>query len=181
MLRPRVRTRQLADGLTVHSGLPFEAEPARVLRALKEDGRTHLARALAPALAAAAADGVATESSARALVVPVPTSPAAMRRRGYRVSELLARRAGLHPVRVLRVARATDDQRRLSRTARAQNVAGSMRAIRGLEGVEVLLVDDVVTTGATLVEAARALRAAGARVRGAATVAATPRRVPAEG
>ena len=167
MLRPQVTTRALADGLTVRSGLPFDGVPARVLRALKEEGRTSLARALGPALAAALGER-------RGVVVPVPTSRAAMRRRGYRVAELLARRAGARPLRVLRVARATADQRGLSRTARSDNVAGSMRATRRLDGLEIIVVDDVVTTGATLVEAARALRDAGAHVRGAVTVAATP-------
>ncbi len=172
MLQPTVRVAEAA-GLPVRSGLPFDGVPARVLRALKEEGRTQLARALAPALAAAAAGADAVH------VVPVPTSAAAMRRRGYRVADLLARRAGLRPVRMLRMTRATADQRRLSRDARAHNVRGSMRAIRRLDDVTVLVVDDVVTTGATLAEAARALRAAGARVVGAATVAATARRLPA--
>lgn len=169
MLQPHVTARTLADGLEVRSGLAFEAVPARVLRVLKENGRTQLARALAPALKAAARPG-------EGIVVPVPTSRAAMRRRGYRVAELLARRAGLRPVRALRVMRTVADQRRLSRDERAHNVSGSMRATRRLDGVPVTIVDDVVTTGATLAEAARALRAAGARVRGAVTVAATPRR-----
>jgi len=171
MLRPQVTTRALADGLTVRSGLPFDDVPARVLRALKEEGRTSLARALGPALAAALAAALGERCG---VVIPVPTSRAAMRRRGYRVAELLARRAGARPLRVLRVARATADQRGLSRTARSDNVAGSMRATRRLDGLEIIVVDDVVTTGATLVEAARALRDAGAHVRGAVTVAATP-------
>ncbi|QAY61843.1 ComF family protein [Microbacterium protaetiae] len=190
MLQPHVTARPLAHGLTVHSGLPFEQVPARVLRALKENGRTHLARSLGPVLAAAVAGAVAARESGESapgargagartpLVAPVPSSPAAMRRRGYRPGELLARRAGLRPVRVLKVVRATDDQRGLSRSERASNVTGSMRATRSLDGVGVLLVDDVVTTGATLIEAARAVRAAGGVVQGAATVAATPRRLP---
>jgi predicted amidophosphoribosyltransferase len=169
-LAPRVHEQRLA-GLRVVSGLPFDGVPARVVRAVKEDGRTGLARALAPALAAAAAawtrDGLE--------VVAVPTSPGAMRRRGYRVAELLARRAGLAPRRLLRVTRRTVDQRDLGREERAENVAHSMRATDAA-GRRILVVDDVVTTGATLHEAVRALRAAGADVVGAATVAATPRR-----
>lgn len=207
MLWPQVRAQTLDGGLEVRSGLAFDGVAARVLRALKQSGRTHAARALAPALSAACADltasaaaglpagspgrrsvGLTPESpvrrsarltaglSAGAIVVPVPTSSAAMRRRGYRVVDLLARRAGLRPVRALTAARSTGDQRRLTRTQRARNVTGSLRATRRLDGEEVVIVDDVVTTGATLIEAARAVRAAGGRVRGAATVAATPRR-----
>jgi predicted amidophosphoribosyltransferase len=164
-----------ADGgaVAVWAGAAFEGVPARVVRELKECGRTGLARSLAPLLASATA--AATAGRSEVVAVPVPTSRAAMRRRGYRVAELLARRAGLHPVRLLVPVRATADQRGLGRDERAGNVRGSMRAA-GVRGRAVVVVDDVVTTGATVAEAVRALRAAGADVVGAAVVAATPRR-----
>jgi predicted amidophosphoribosyltransferase len=77
------------------------------------------------------------------------------------------------PLLVLR--RAAADQRGLGRAERLENLRGGMLARRA-EGIRVVIVDDVVTTGATLLEAARALRAAGAVVVGAATIAATPLR-----
>ncbi|MCR2801678.1 phosphoribosyltransferase family protein [Microbacterium sp. zg-Y818] len=167
-LAPRPR-RHSAGGLQIWSGLGFEGVPARVLRAFKEDGRTSLALALAPALAAALG---AYDSPVA--VVPVPASRASVRRRGYRPVELIARRCGVHPHRLLQVARATRDQRGLTREARSANVAGSM-TLRAVVDLPVVLVDDVVTTGATLAEAARVLRAGGMRVMGAATVAVTAR------
>ncbi|HYI51872.1 MAG TPA: phosphoribosyltransferase family protein [Microbacterium sp.] len=175
LVRPRV-TRSPA-GAPVWSGLAFEGVPARVVRALKEDGRTGLARDLAPALRAAvdAAVAASPRSDDRVVMVPIPTSRAAYRRRGYRVAELVARRAGLRVTRLLETARTTADQRGLDRAARRLNVAGSLRA-RGAEGARVVVIDDVVTTGATLEEAVRALRAGGAEVIGAATIAATARR-----
>jgi orotate phosphoribosyltransferase len=61
----------------------------------------------------------------------------------------------------------------LSAAERAANLANRMRAAPGAAGRPVLLVDDIVTTGATLAEASRALRAAGWQVCGAAVIAAT--------
>lgn len=171
--RPAKRVIEAAGGaFVVWSGLPFEGVTARVLRAIKEEGRTPLARHLAPALGAArrrlAAPGVA--------VVPMPTSRAAYRRRGFRVPELLAARAGLPVARVLRPVRRIGDQRGLSREARHANVAQSLEAARATPR-RVIVLDDVITTGASLADAVRALRDAGAEVVGAITVAATPRRL----
>ena len=167
--------RTLDGGLRVHAAVEFSGVAARAIRAFKEEGRTGLARPLGEALAVAAAGAMAAASDVDDLVVvPVPSSRAAFRRRGHHVAELLARRAGLPAARMLRVHAPTADQRLLGRTERAANVSGSMRA-RGAAGAAVIVVDDVVTTGATLVEAARSLRAGGARVLGAATVASTTR------
>ena len=172
LLRPAVTRRPMSPD--VWSGLTFEGVPARVVRALKEDGRTGLARDLAPALrAAVAAAERSAPSGGSVTLVPIPTSRAAYRRRGYRVVELVARRAGLPVSPLLRTVRTTADQRGLDRSARRRNVAGSLRA-RGAEGRAVIVIDDVVTTGATLEEAFRALRAGGADVIGGATIAATP-------
>ncbi|MFI8631162.1 ComF family protein [Microbacterium sp. NPDC077663] len=173
-LIPAPTVRRLPSGLEVRSALCFEGEAARVLRAFKEDGRTPLARPLAAALAAAWPVGV------DAVPVPVPASRASLRRRGYAPVELVCRLAGWRPHPLLRVTRRTADQRTLHKEERAANLAGALavrpRMLRRSGDLPVVLVDDVVTTGATLEEAARALRAAGMTVRGAVTVAATPRR-----
>lgn len=174
-LEPRPVRRELrgAGGAVVlWSGLPFEGVPARVVRAIKEDGRTPLARALAPAVRAAYSRLAVSD----AVVVPMPTSRASFRRRGFRVPELLAARAGLPVARLLRPARRIGDQRGLGRAARLENVAQSLRATDAAAR-RVVVLDDVATTGATLEEAVRALRAAGAEVVGAVTAAATPRRM----
>lgn len=176
----RQRIEASGGGIPVWSGLVFDGVAARVLRALKEEGRTALAEALAPALAAALTAALAQAAGEDVVLVPMPTSRAAYRRRGFRVPDLLLRRAGRRAQRRLRYARRTADQRGLDREARRRNVAGSLVArmpAQSTAGVRVIVVDDVVTTGASLAEAVRALRAAGADVVGAVTLAATPRRL----
>lgn len=169
-LTPRVRRDVLVPGVEVASALEFDGVVARVVRAFKADGRTGLARALAPALAEALH---ATPSGAT--VTTVPPSRAGDRRRGYRPVDLLARRAGARPVPLLRLTRTAADQRGLGRAARRANVAGAF-AVRALPPGPVVVVDDVLTTGATLGAAVAALRAAGATELSAVTLAYTPRR-----
>jgi predicted amidophosphoribosyltransferase len=69
------------------------------------------------------------------------------------------------------------DQARLGAAARQENLSGGLRVQRNIlpRGAALVVVDDVVTTGSSLAEAARALRAAQLPVLGAATVAATVR------
>uniref|UniRef100_UPI0028D85C44 ComF family protein n=1 Tax=uncultured Microbacterium sp. TaxID=191216 RepID=UPI0028D85C44 len=109
-----------------------------------------------------------------------PSSRAAFRRRGYRPVEVLVRRAGRRPERLLRLRRAPADQRGLGDHARRENVR-DVFAARTVLGGPVVVVDDVVTTGATLAEAVRALRAAGATDVRAVALAHTPRRSTSKG
>ena len=81
-------------------------------------------------------------------------------------------------VQALQHRRRVADQAGLNASDRAANLAGALQARFDLRGQRVIVVDDVITTGATLAEAARALRAAGAEVPAAAVIAATSRRSP---
>ena len=148
------------------------------LLAHKERGRLGLARPLGAALGAAVRE---LEPPPGVLLVPVPSSPAAVRERGHDHARRLAAAAArgvpsARAVPLLAVARRVADQSGLSSAQRAANLSGALRARRRLAGCTVVVVDDVVTTGATLVEATRALSAAGATVLGAAVVGATARR-----
>ena len=147
------------------------------LLAHKERGRLGLVLPLGRALAAAAG---CLDAPPGVLLVPLPSNRAAVRARGHdhawRLAGTAARLLGAQAVRLLAPARRVDDSAGLDATARAANLAGAFRVRRPAAGATVLLVDDVVTTGASLAEATRTLTAAGVHVVGAATVAATARR-----
>lgn len=124
------------------------------------------------------------------LLVPVPSSRAAVRARGhdptYRLAWVAARvlrREGMavECVRAVAQVRRVADQSGLPAVERMRNLAGALVAGPVVRGRQVVLVDDVITTGASLVEAARAVEAAGGVVLAAATVAATPRRGSPDG
>lgn len=172
-LVPHTATRSTPRGLPVVTALRYEHVVRRVILALKEQNRTDAAAPLAAALSAAVQR--AAEPHPDAELVPVPTSRAAYRRRGYDPVAMLLRGAGRRPARVLRVVRRTSAQKTLGVSERAANLRGALDARGRLEGRVFVLVDDILTTGATLDEAARALREAGGTVVGAATLAFTPR------
>jgi ComF family protein len=133
----------------------------------------------------AAVEELAARSARRApgsapdLVVPVPLHPRRLRARGFNPALVAARavassaRAPLEATALARL-RDTPSQTGLSAAARRRNVRGALRARRRVPP-HVWLVDDVITTGATLREAARALREAGAESVVAVCAARTPK------
>ena len=177
---------------------PYDAAVRAALVAFKDGDRRDLVAVLAPILSMALSGALAGDRDLRTVlasgngpvfVVPVPSSPAAVRRRGDAPLELLTgaavRGLGLSEgelivTAALRLRRRVADQAGLDHRQRANNLERAMqvrpRWRACIRGVSVILVDDVLTTGATLGEAARALRAGGAGHVAAATVAATQRR-----
>jgi ComF family protein len=95
-------------------------------------------------------------------VVPIPIHWSRRCTRGFNQSELLAEALPNVQRDLLLRTRRTKPQARLSREARMHNLAGAFRARAGVSGKSILLIDDVLTSGETARECARALAAAGA-------------------
>ena len=157
----------------------------RVVLAAKERSALGLLPLLGERLAAAVAGLVlATGPVGRLVLMPVPSAPAQIAARGVDLTAALARvaaarlrTAGL-PVRVHRglvQARRPQDQAGLDRAQRLENLAGAFRTVGEPPACPVVVIDDIVTTGATLAEAVRACGVGGRDVVGAAVVAATTR------
>jgi predicted amidophosphoribosyltransferase len=118
------------------------------------------------------------------ILVPIPSAGKTVRQRGFDATSAMARAAARrlrvrYPITVrsaLAQARPVADQAGLGARAREQNLAGAFRLRRPLsECSAVVLVDDLVTTGSSLTEAARVVKEARILLLGAATVAATVR------
>lgn len=110
-------------------------------------------------------------------LVPVPLHPSRLRSRGYNQSALLANavseRLGIPIVEAVQRIRATDQQARLSGAQRVVNVEGAFAVTPGFDpaGMDLILVDDVITTGSTINACARVLVAGGAASVRAVTLA----------
>ncbi|MFF7312940.1 ComF family protein [Streptomyces sp. NPDC008137] len=193
----RVRPVPEPSGLpVVHAAARYADEVRATLLAHKERGALALAGPLGTALAGAVRAGLpgarsgpwpgtgragSRGSGVPVLLVPVPSGRRAVRARGHDPARRIAlaaagelRRSGV-PARalgVLRQRRAVADQSGLNSRQRLDNLAGALTVVPGgarlLSEGPVVLVDDVMTTGASLAEAARAVRSAAGLVSNAA-------------
>lgn len=177
------------DGFPVTiTSSPYDRILRRMINAHKERQALVLTRFLAERLALSV-HGLLTSGAyglreTSIVLVPIPSAAQTVRRRGFDATRAMARLAArrlrgqylISTRSALAQARPVADQAGLGARARQQNLAGAFRIRRPIKtGAVAVLVDDLVTTGSSLTEAARVLREARIPVLGAATVAATVR------
>lgn len=173
---PHVVSPRTDPGVPVWSLGHYAGPRRRAIVAFKEHGRRDLAGPLARALALGIHHLLGWGLlDLPCTVVPAPTRRSAARRRGGDpVTRIALAATAAHPdlrvVPALRTRPFVRDSVGLSGTQRERNIAGRVRLVRPVGG-EVLLVDDIVTTGATARESVRTLDAAGARVTAVLTLA----------
>ncbi|MFC3496022.1 ComF family protein [Glycomyces rhizosphaerae] len=173
-LRPILATPAVRAAPPVVAGGPYAGALAEALNEYKERSRRELAPALGGLLGRALA--VVTAEVPNALLVPIPPTRAARRSRGF--DHVATACAGLGDLRSCLRARARPDSVGLTPAQRAAAARKSLHAVPRRTAAlaatarPVVLVDDIVTTGATFAAAAALLREAGIRVPAAIAVAA---------
>ena len=170
---------EAVDGVPVFAACEYAAPLSTAIHRLKYHDRPDLAATLAGLFAHR---GVPCDRDL--LLIPVPLQAHRLAERGYNQAALLARalasQRGLRCAPLgLRRTRDTEQQARLTRAERLANVSDAFeaRTARALRGRRVMLVDDVVTTGATALACIHALRAAGARPEAVAALGGSSRRI----
>jgi predicted amidophosphoribosyltransferase len=167
---------QTINGLKIFSAIYYSATARSILLGAKEDSLKEADRYIQDALihCVQRAPGI---SLRELILIPIPSARRSIRRRGrdflLEITENLASHFGIQTISALEITRKTFDQTKLDAINRHKNLLGAYRC--SLSKVEianlknVILVDDLVTTGATLIEAKRALSAAGVHVTRAIT------------
>lgn len=137
-------------------------------------------RAIAPELGTLLAQHFARTPIKIDLIVPVPSHPRRLRSRGFNQAELLASEVSqtidipMDSNLLIRIVNSPSQLQATSRDERWDNVQGDFQSIVSADGLRVLLVDDLVTTGATMSACATALKDAGASSVVGLAVARTP-------
>lgn len=154
------------------SSMTYNSDAKLLLRAFKELGESSLGKLMAQNMFPL----IECFQNAPTILVPVPSNRNSLRARGLNPAEVIARELtnldrNLRFQNLLARTRQTQDQSKLSVSARKENQRESM--IASAAGASVLLVDDVVTTGSTLLAAKESLEKAGNSVVGFLTFAET--------
>jgi len=162
----------------VHSVAQYRDEVRSVLLAYKENGEREAGKVLTQALLKAR---LGINNDSMCTFVPIPSNPKSIRRRGrdfmLDLCGEVSVQSGDQVLPILKVNREVIDQSKLNEQQRSQNLVGAFNCVSKnlhlTEGSPIILVDDLLTTGATLREAVRALRQQGVIPIGAITAAHT--------
>jgi predicted amidophosphoribosyltransferase len=154
----------------IYSAIQYSPIAGKVLLAAKENGLVLADELILDALKKSLSYCVKEQGIG--MLIPIPSRPSIARLRGRQfmreLSEQLSMSTGLPTYENLIHVRKVRDQSALDARARVENLAGALKGLRYLSG-KAFLIDDLVTTGATLHEAARALRELGIEVAAAVT------------
>ena len=163
---PHFYTKQIAK-LQVHSGVVYSPVASKIILAAKENGLGGADRLVIESIIHVLSLGRFENHNIR--LVPIPSSPVARRRRGRSfivdITMKIGKQMGLPVSDSLELCRKVVDQSGLDATARAENMKGAFALKTGaFPRGDLILIDDVVTSGATLTEAARVLELQGLHV-----------------
>lgn len=154
----------------IYSSIPYSPIAGKVLLAAKEHGLQRADELMVSALSHSLS--LCLQEQGIGFLVPIPSRKSVARLRGRQFISELTREIGSGarvPTReILTHTRIVKDQSKLDAMERGENLEGALTSLRYLSG-KAIIVDDLVTTGATLHEAARALRATGIEVSAAIT------------
>lgn len=165
---------------TVRSALVYRDDIVKLILGLKFHNRRYTARYLAPYYE----DVLHNYSIGYDIAVPIPLSSARLKTRKYNQVEEILRFTNIHNIEngILVKVKDTEQQSKLTGKQRRQNIEGAFKIIdcAAVNNKKILLVDDVLTTGATMNEAARVLKKAGAAEVNGITLANAEYRLAAE-
>jgi ComF family protein len=151
-----------AADIDAYAAYHYDGPAARIVQSFKYGGNRWLSAFMAQAMLSA----VTETHTVFDCICYVPLHPKKRRKRGFDQAELLAQRiAGLSGkpyITAIKRVRNTPSQTKLNATERKENMRGAFEAAKAVQG-RVLLVDDVLTTGATVAECVVVLKAAGAQ------------------
>lgn len=192
--KPRIanRTDSLGGTISGISACTYDEKSAELIHEFKAQAQTSLGKFMAAKIITANSQMNLFDLQ-NAILIPVPSSEASMNARGFNPAQVLAfelakrisssQKSFATTINALEINHRVADQASLDANERRKNLIGAMSVRanfkhQALLGRQVMLVDDIVTTGSTLIEARRALIQVGLPVAGFMTFAETRQKVP---